>query len=69
MDGLEATRRLRVKEALEENTSRRHTIIGVSANADQDVVVEALSAGVDEFMCKPFSFNEFVQVYQRITES
>jgi CheY-like chemotaxis protein len=39
--------------------SFRHALIGVSANSDHETMTEALKAGVDAFMAKPFSIDLF----------
>lgn len=67
LDGLEATRRIRQQE--EENYKKdgvRHVIIGVSANSDEDTILDALSAGIDDFICKPFSMDTFNATLQKL---
>ena len=39
--------------------SYRHAVIGVSANSDDETAKEALQAGVDAFLPKPFSMELF----------
>lgn len=75
MDGLEATRRLRHIEASENTLSDHATadsthqiIIGVSANSDHETMQDALSAGVDAFMGKPFSIETFQKTYEKVSE-
>eukprot|EP00981_Chlorochromonas_danica_P005006 scaffold998_cov162-Ochromonas_danica.AAC.12 len=75
MDGLEATRRLRHIEASENTLSDQPTadsthqiIIGVSANSDHETMQDALSAGVDAFMGKPFSIETFQKTYEKVSE-
>ena len=55
MDGLEATRRIR---SLEDNTFIRHSIVGISANADEQTMQYAREAGIDTFLPKPFDINK-----------
>jgi CheY-like chemotaxis protein len=78
MDGLEATRRLRViekqesaewKQYAKENPQSdsicassniyHHAVIGVSANSDVETTQDALEAGFDAFMPKPFTLDLF----------
>lgn len=75
MDGLEATRRVR---AMEQEINLRassfnclspykqapvhHLIIGVSANSDAGTASEALEAGMDGFVAKPFTLETFYRV-------
>jgi signal transduction histidine kinase/DNA-binding response OmpR family regulator len=51
MDGLEATRRLRVREGLEKRP--RLPIVGLSAHASQSDRERCLAAGMDDYLCKP----------------
>ncbi len=63
MDGLEATRRWRKLEAeMNRTTPYRQLIIGMSANSDHETMEEALQAGVDDFMKKPFTLTNFQQL-------
>jgi len=72
MDGLEATRKLReVEKALNEaNGSELHHqfVIAFSANSDSETIKEAFSAGVDEFIPKPFSIQTFNEAIQRLRQ-
>jgi CheY-like chemotaxis protein len=71
MDGLEATSRLRAQELTHrlphttELNSNRQFVVGFSANSDHDTMVEALDAGVDDFICKPFALQTFYDVYNK----
>mmetsp|Transcript_21833 Transcript_21833/g.21126 ORF Transcript_21833/g.21126 Transcript_21833/m.21126 type:complete len:277 (+) Transcript_21833:41-871(+) len=61
MDGIEATSRFRIFESLrmEEDKvvgCKRLLIIGMSANSDDQTKQEALNAGIDYFVAKPFSY-------------
>lgn len=71
MDGLEATRRIREHERILneqrlDNKALHQLIIGVSANSDHETMQEALKAGVDTFISKPFTadtFNKAIKNY------
>ena len=71
MDGLEATRRIREQEKMlnelrSDNKALHQLIIGVSANSDHETMQEALKAGVDTFISKPFTadtFNKAIKNY------
>ena len=52
MDGLEATRKLRLLEA-EIGMAQRMPIIGISANVASEDVAEARAAGMDDCLAKP----------------
>lgn len=82
MDGLEATRRIREMEKFIyklENShknsgnkkvglerQKRLMIIGVSANSDDETMQEALDIGMDSFMAKPFTIDQFTKSLQRL---
>jgi CheY-like chemotaxis protein len=68
MDGIEATRRYREFEseqmskqdaALIGEDADRLIIIGMSANSDAETAAEALKAGMDGFIGKPFNYKDF----------
>jgi CheY-like chemotaxis protein len=64
MDGLEATRRLRGEERQE---LRIHQpIIGMSANSDHETAQQALDAGADAFMPKPFNADTIRTMIDRV---
>jgi CheY-like chemotaxis protein/signal transduction histidine kinase len=44
--------------------SKHQLVIGVSANSDNDTMVEAMKAGFDAFIGKPFSIDAFYEVLQ-----
>eukprot|EP00981_Chlorochromonas_danica_P015227 scaffold10975_cov159-Ochromonas_danica.AAC.1 len=78
MDGLEATRRLRSGEAskrilsnsnIEGINSVHQLVIGVSANSDYETMQDALDAGADAFMSKPFSIETFYDTYEKLKDS
>jgi PAS domain S-box-containing protein len=60
MDGLEATRRIR-----ELPGGREVKIVAVTASAFMEQRVEMLDAGIDEFVRKPYRFNE---IYECLTK-
>ncbi len=55
MDGFEATRRIRALEK-----GRRVPILAISASAFEEDRTQALDAGVDDFVSKPFRANELL---------
>ena len=69
LDGIEAIRRLRAAEEKQQESSyksknnhknsARQFVIALSANSDEETRQEALAAGADAFMCKPFTYEEF----------
>lgn len=65
MDGLEATKRIRQLEGV----LLHHLIIGVSANSDSETEREALAAGMDSFMRKPFTLENFYLTYRKIKKA
>ncbi len=64
MDGLEATRRIRAHE--QSLGSGHQIVIGVSANSDYETMDEALKAGADDFLPKPFSVDSFIEVVRKV---
>jgi hypothetical protein len=56
MDGLECTRRIR---ALEKETAVHTTIIGITAHAFTEHRQQCLAAGMDDYLSKPFTMDEF----------
>eukprot|EP00602_Paraphysomonas_sp_CaronLab_P003154 CAMPEP_0185038978 /NCGR_PEP_ID=MMETSP1103-20130426/35296_1 /TAXON_ID=36769 /ORGANISM="Paraphysomonas bandaiensis, Strain Caron Lab Isolate" /LENGTH=517 /DNA_ID=CAMNT_0027577665 /DNA_START=887 /DNA_END=2440 /DNA_ORIENTATION=- len=69
MDGYECCRRIRDYEKSvninqpDASKRARQIIIGVSANSASDTRAYALSAGMDDFISKPFSIDKFCSVY------
>jgi CheY-like chemotaxis protein len=53
MDGYEATRRIRLREA--EASLTRLPIVALTANATSDDVARCKEAGMDDFLSKPYS--------------
>ncbi len=41
-------------------------IIAVSANSDDETIQDALQSGADEFMTKPFSYDSFTEMMERL---
>ena len=65
LDGIEAIRRLRAAESKELESDRyktRQFVIALSANSDEETRQEALAAGADTFMCKPFTYDGFLSI-------
>ena len=67
MDGLSCARRIRELEA--EGAIAAHVpIIAVSANARREQVEEAMSAGMDDAICKPFRIVELMPKIQKLVD-
>jgi CheY-like chemotaxis protein len=64
MDGLEATRRIRIAESTGEFAGRR-PIIAMTANVLQEASDACRAAGMDGFVAKPFQRAEIVEVLDR----
>ena len=61
LDGIEAIRRLRAFEETNSNKNgARQFVIALSANSDEETRQEALAAGDDAFVAKPFTYESFV---------
>jgi len=60
MDGYEATRRLRLTEA-----GRNTPVIAVTASAFEDLKQDVMAAGVDEYLRKPFTMEDLLEVLGR----
>lgn len=67
MDGIEATERIRAFE-VEKGILRRSTIIGVSGHNDKEIVNIAFSAGVNDFVSKPFGMKELQERVEQLAE-
>ncbi|HEX7156696.1 MAG TPA: response regulator [Burkholderiaceae bacterium] len=67
MDGLEATRELRRRESARESSSGRprQTVIALTASATDADRQRALSAGMDDFIHKPITFERLRAALQR----
>ena len=61
LDGFESTREIRKAELACGSPSK--IIIGMSASADNETRCEAFTAGMDDFVAKPFLLNDMVRCY------
>ena len=68
MDGLEATRRIRVAEAAGEFVGRT-PIVAMTANVLREAVDACKQAGMDDFLPKPFTRRQIVDMLARWLES
>jgi CheY-like chemotaxis protein len=59
MDGLEATRRYREFEK-KKNSSHHQLIIGLSATFDKEIIADAMSMGLDDYLMKPITKDIFL---------
>lgn len=64
MDGFQATKMLRLRER-QRNEQRPTPVIAVTANALEGERDRCLEAGMDDYICKPFSQDELRMVLQR----
>ncbi|KNC99582.1 PAS domain S-box protein [Spizellomyces punctatus DAOM BR117] len=60
MDGLEATQRIRAREAHLPRSLRHTPILGLSGNARREFQEKALGVGMNRFMVKPYDRKELV---------
>ncbi len=70
MDGLEATRRLRAMESEGRewmDKDCRQLVFGVSATSDEATTAQSKEVGMDEFLPKPFSFEDLLDRYRLAT--
>jgi len=63
MDGIEATKRIR---KMEEGTFRHIPIIAVTAFAFENDREKILEAGMDDYISKPFSFDDIYAAINRV---
>ncbi len=56
MDGLECTRRIR---DIELGTIKHLPIIAITARTGEEARQECIEAGMDDYLCKPFSLEQF----------
>ena len=68
MDGIEATERIRALEADGHYGSRRHLIIGMSANAGEAYNEVIVKAGMDSSLSKPFFPRQLRQLLSQIKQ-
>jgi len=64
MDGLTATRKLRAAE-LARTPGKRVPIIGITASVMPGDREACIDAGMDDFLAKPFTFDELIEVLRR----
>ena len=70
MNGLEATKQWRLYEQQHHHSLPPHQIIiGMSANSDYDTMQDAIEAGIDNFMEKPFTMNVFNSIARTLLSS
>ena len=63
MDGFEATRQIREREAApSQNTISPTPIIALTANAFPEDRARCLAVGMDDFVAKPFSRDDLYQI-------
>ncbi len=68
MDGLEAMKRIRALEDSSESCSIHQVMIGMSANSDPETIQEALSAGSNGFLSKPFTVSAVNDIISRFVK-
>mmetsp|Transcript_11708 Transcript_11708/g.26329 ORF Transcript_11708/g.26329 Transcript_11708/m.26329 type:complete len:248 (-) Transcript_11708:180-923(-) len=67
MDGIEAIKQLRAAEARKGETGgavRRQVVVAMSANNAAETRAEALIAGADYFIAKPFTMDTFEDIFR-----
>jgi PAS domain S-box-containing protein len=69
MDGIEATQKIREKEAQETGRSRRHLIVAMTANAMQGDAETCLAAGMDDYIAKPISLERIFNILKKYCPS
>lgn len=47
-------------------TCMRHTIVGLTANCDEETIKEGYASGMDDFLAKPFTADSFRDLLQRV---
>jgi len=65
MDGMECTRRIR---ELESGTDRHIHIVAITAQKGEFAEKDCIAAGMDEYLSKPFSFEQFDSIIQRLLD-
>ena len=66
LDGFGEARSIRARE--KENNLDRKIIVGISANGQDRIAIEAEEAGMDAFMNKPFKLDDLTIIYPKILE-
>ena len=66
LDGFGEARHIRARE--KEHNLDRKIIVGISANGQDRIAVEAEEAGMDAFMEKPFKLDDLAMIYPKILE-
>lgn len=66
LDGIEVTRRIREIEA-KEKASQHVYIIGLSAYAQPEKILEAMKAGMNDFVSKPATFDKIEDILKKWT--
>jgi CheY-like chemotaxis protein len=69
LDGIETIRRLRAAEKGDQELNPHQLVIALSANSDEETRLAALEAGADAFMAKPFTYENFLEVMERVHKS
>ena len=72
LDGFASIRRFREFETnnapIDGNPKRRQLVIGMSANSDTQSRQDALDVGMDDFVTKPFTYNDLKPLlYKHLT--
>ncbi len=62
MDGLEATKEIR---KIQQETSTKAPIIALTAHALKDDRQKCLDAGMDDYLAKPFSEEDFINIVRK----
>jgi CheY-like chemotaxis protein len=65
VDGYEATRVIRDREARAENGSRRRVIVALTAHAMEGDRERCIAAGMDDYLSKPFSMKQLHETLDR----
>ena len=63
MDGIAATQKIREWESI--HNLGRTKIIAMTANSLEEDKIRCINAGMDDFLCKPFSMSQLVNVIEK----
>jgi CheY-like chemotaxis protein len=69
VDGYEATRLIRQQEAVDGEGKRRVTIVALTAHAMEGDREFCLAAGMDDYLAKPYSPVQLVEILDRWTKT